>query len=131
AASMDRELTAEQLRKVSERMSTAFGNQGMEVESLGFGQSPAASHVWAWHAWKMVNFATPNMSAIGGAAIRQLYDGGRVWSFEGTAGNSELSIACLMGIPRRLSETDRASFVASRAATFGEILRRMSITVVQ
>lgn len=129
--SLDHPLSPERLRAVADRIESGAAERGMQLESLGFGQAPAASHVWAWHAWKMVSFATPGMSAIGGAAIKQLYDGGRMWSFEGTAGDSAFSIACLTGIPRRLPDAERASYVASRAATFGEILRRMSISVVR
>jgi len=71
------------------------------------------------------------MTPMAGAAGAQIYDGARLWEFQGTAGDSGFTVNCIAAIPRRLSESERAAFVTGRAAVFGEILRRMSITVLR
>jgi TonB family protein len=128
--SMDHPLTPEQLQRVADAMTRKAAEQGMKLESLGFGQAPAASHIWAWHAFRMASLVTPNMPSIGGALAAQLYDGGRLWEFQGTAGESGVTIFCIAGIPRSLADAARTSFVTSHAAVFGEILRRMSISIM-
>jgi TonB family protein len=128
--SMDHPLPPEQLQRVADAMTRKVAEQGMKIESLGFGQAPAASHIWACHAFGMASLVTPNMPSIGGVLAAQLYDGGRVWEFEGTAGESGFTIFCIIGLPRSLSDTARTSFVTSHAAVFGEMLRRLSITAI-
>jgi len=102
----------------------------MQVDSLGFGQAPAASHDWAWQAFRMTRLVMPSMTPAAAAAAAQSYDGGRVWLFQATAGDRGFTIFCIATIPRRLSDSERASFVTSHAALFGEILRRMSVSIM-
>jgi TonB family protein len=129
--SMDHPLTADQLKRAADVMTSKAAEQGMNVESLAFGQAPAASHIWAWQAFRMASIVTPNMTPMAGAVGAQLYDGARLWEFQSTAGGSGFTVNCIAAIPRRLSESERAAFVTGRAAVFGEILRRMSITVLR
>jgi len=78
----------------------------------------------------MTNIVTPNMTPAAAAAAAQSYDGGRVWMFQATAGDRGFTIFCIATIPRGLSDSERVSFVVNHAARFGEIVRRMSISVV-
>jgi TonB family protein len=129
--SLDRPLPPEQLERTAQRMAQSAAARSMQVESLAFGQAPAASHIWVWHAFRIPNMVAPNMPALAAAAAAQTFDGGRIWAFEGTAGDYGLSVFCITGVPRKMSDDEKAAFVTSQAAVFGEILRRMSISIVR
>jgi TonB family protein len=129
--SADRPLDPEQLQRAAAHMTETAAARGLKVESVGFGQAPAASHIWVWHAFKIPTMEATGMPAPAATAAAEAYDGGRVWTFYGTAGDHGFTIICITGIPRSTSESEKTTFVTSQAAVFGEILRRMSISVVQ
>jgi TonB family protein len=124
--SLDRPLSPAELEQIAQVESNQVPRE-MGWETLGFGQAPAASHIWAWHAYKTSTAVTPSMDATVAPVAGELFESVRVWTFEATANGQAIVVMCMAVVPREASDAGKKTFVAEQAAAFGDIIRHISI----
>ena len=131
AYSLDRRLSPVELDRVAIDMARRAAANGMQVQSLGFGQAQAASRLWAWQAFKTTTVVTPNFDPKNAPMAEKLFEGIRVWMFEATIAGQAIDVTCFAIVPRSGTEEYKTSFVNEQAARFAQILRAMSITAAR
>jgi len=125
--SLDRPLSPAELERVAAQVESNQAAREMGWQTLGFGQAPAASHIWAWHAYKTSTAVTPTMDATVAPVAGELFESVRVWTFEATANGQAIVVMCMAVVPREASDAAKKTFVDAQAASFGDIIRHISI----
>jgi TonB family protein len=128
--SLDHPLTPVELQRAADEMERRASASMTGMQSIGVGQAPAASHIWAWQAFKTSTVVTPVLDPSLAPLVDRTFESIRAWFFEATAGNQAITVTCFALVTRNATDADKRTFVAQQGAVFGEMIRRMKISVV-